>query len=114
MRGMVDNNFPAFDTKRDALKRKGWDVVSPADLDREIGFDPSTVDVSDDFSQHAIRRDIEALLDCEAIYMMRDWEMSHGASIEHAIARGLGMRIFYEAPRDKKRFNYGWHSAIPR
>ena len=36
------------------------------------------------------------LLRCEAIYMLRDWNDSRGARIEHAVARELGIEIIYQ------------------
>jgi hypothetical protein len=36
--------------------------------------------------------------DCTAIYMMSGWEKSKGANAELALARALGIKIFYEAP----------------
>jgi hypothetical protein len=35
---------------------------------------------------------------CTAIYMMAGWESSSGAKAEHALAKALGLSIFYEAP----------------
>ncbi|MHB1850453.1 MAG: DUF4406 domain-containing protein, partial [Acidimicrobiales bacterium] len=42
MRGVKDWNFPAFDAARDLLVAAGWEVVSPADLDRAGGFVETT------------------------------------------------------------------------
>ena len=39
MRGKKWFNFPGFDWAKECLTRAGWEVISPADLDREIGFD---------------------------------------------------------------------------
>ena len=36
------------------------------------------------------------LLRCEAIYMLRDWQHSRGARIEHAIALELEIEIIYQ------------------
>jgi hypothetical protein len=47
----------------------------------------------------ALRRDMVAICDqCTAIYMMSNWERSKGAKAEHALAKALGLSIFYEAP----------------
>ena len=43
MRGIPYYNFPAFDAARDRLRECGFSVVSPADLDRDVGFDPATL-----------------------------------------------------------------------
>ncbi len=37
------------------------------------------------------------LTDAEAIFMLENWQTSKGARIEHAIARELGIPVFYAA-----------------
>lgn len=37
-----------------------------------------------------------AMLQCDAVYMMRDWRFSKGASIECDLARKLEIPIIYE------------------
>lgn len=39
---------------------------------------------------------IEALLTCNAVYMLKNWGDSRGARIEYAIAKELGLTIEYE------------------
>ncbi|NJM14034.1 MAG: DUF4406 domain-containing protein [Bacteroidales bacterium] len=39
---------------------------------------------------------IEGLLQCQAIYMLHNWGNSKGARIEYAIARELGLKIWFE------------------
>lgn len=106
MRGIRHFNFPAFDAARNLLVKSGWDVISPADLDREIGFDetqfPDDYDWRDlkkiGFSiRDAVKRDVEAILKCDAIYMLPGWENSAGATAERAIALWLGLEVIYGA-----------------
>ena len=99
MTGVPLFNFPAFDAARDVLEAEGWKVISPADLDREVGFDPlNETFVSKDFLDRAMRRDIEALLTCDAIYMLEGWETSTGAKAELALANWRHIPVFYEKP----------------
>ena len=81
--------FPAFDAMAAELRLMGHEPVSPADLDREAGIDPETVDV-DSFTQadwlKIIRRDLDALLTCDAIVMLEGWHRSTGARAELAVA----------------------------
>lgn len=93
MSGFPQHNFPAFDAARDAMQARGWNVISPADLDRECGFDPNTSLVDDQFKRAAIKRDIDALFACDAIAMLPGWEGSKGARVEHALAVYLGLEI---------------------
>lgn len=44
-----------------------------------------------------MRHDIEVLVHCRGIYMMRGWEMSKGASEELRIAQMLGLDIYFQA-----------------
>ena len=74
MRGHERWNFPAFDECRDRGKALGHDMVSPADMDRALGFDefdpilPAWFDY-----REALRRDLIELLICDAIVMLPGW-----------------------------------------
>lgn len=105
MRGRKFFNFPAFDDARDMLESNGHSVISPADLDREIGLHPEILPADYDwrdlsiigFSLHdAIDRDVAALKRCDAIYMLQGWEHSAGARAEKAIAEWLGLDVEYQ------------------
>ena len=105
MRGITDYNFLAFDDARDGLRRARWDVISPADMDREAGFDPdalpedhdwSTIPPDFDFSA-AFARDIQAVQQCDAIFLLQGWEKSAGARAEKAVAEWLGKTIMYQS-----------------
>lgn len=102
MTGLPFLGFPFFDAKRDALRELGHIPVSPADLDRAVGFDP--VDESEDatedrdFLRAAIQRDVDAILGCDAIVMLDGWEASKGARAELAVAQWFDLRVFY--PKD--------------
>lgn len=39
---------------------------------------------------------IIALCKCDGIYMLKNWQDSHGAILEHTIAKGLNMPIMYQ------------------
>jgi hypothetical protein len=86
MRGYEDLNFPAFNEMAKALAELGWDPVNPVD----INPDPETP------YAECMRRDIAALVECEAIYMLNGWAESKGATLEHQIAEALELEIYYE------------------
>ena len=104
MRGIRLYNFPAFDAARDRLAAAGWDVLSPADLDRGTGFEPT--DLPPDFDwftlpahfslDDAVTRDIAAIRSCQAVYMLRGWQDSRGARAERAVAEWLGLEVLEE------------------
>lgn len=88
MTGMADLNFPAFHAAAARLRAQGFDVVNPAELNPDPGAE-----------WHAcMRADIKALCDCDAIYMLPDWERSKGAHLELHIAHRLGMEVMFAAP----------------
>jgi len=43
-----------------------------------------------------MRNDIKTLMLCDEIHMLKDWESSKGAKIEHDLAKSLGIKIVYE------------------
>jgi len=96
MRGYPQFNFPAFDAARDAWQARGWDVVSPADMDRELdGVQESnpTPDQVHSFA-HYMRRDIKALLTVDAIAFLPGWEASTGANVEKVVAQALNLDLY--------------------
>lgn len=95
-------NFPAFDAARDDLLAQGYEVVSPADLDRAVGFDGSAPNLDGFDKLAAIRRDIEAIIDCDAIYMLRGWENSTGATAEFHLAKWLGKVLMFQAQGERQ------------
>lgn len=96
MTGLPLFNFPAFDAAAELLTQRGHDVINPAQLDRDVGFDPSqTESVSKEFLRDALRRDLSALCDADAIAMLPGWENSGGARIEWQLATHLGLDVIY-------------------
>jgi hypothetical protein len=100
MTGYPHFNFPAFDAKRDELRAAGHLPISPADLDRAIGFDPAdahavqNIPIDREFMKFAVQRDVDALLQCDAIVLLPGWEKSRGARGERTIAEWIGLKIF--------------------
>jgi nucleoside 2-deoxyribosyltransferase len=84
MSGYLELNFPAFHAEAARLRALGFEVVSPAEVD--VGPNPTWLS--------CMRADIKVLVDCDGIALLSGWEQSKGAKVEHAIARGLGLRIF--------------------
>lgn len=96
MRGYPLSNFPAFDEAARRLRVGQWDVISPAEHDREIGFDendPTALDGFDlggallwDLQQIATRADVVVLLP--------GWDRSAGVAAELALARAINLRVY--------------------
>lgn len=95
MEGQKDNNFPQFDEYAERLAaRADIIVVSPADLDRQVGLD-GTRPLTRFERQAAFKRDIEVLLGCDLIAVMPGWERSRGARFEVEQMRLLGKDVVH-------------------
>ena len=112
MRGIPYFNFPAFDRAKKYLENIGHAVVSPADIDRENGFDPINLGPDYDWEhwdgkafgfslQETIDRDLKALKECDAIFMLEGWENSRGARAEKALAEWMGLIVTYDKPPEE-------------
>jgi hypothetical protein len=104
MRGRPYYNFPAFDAAEDRLRREGESVINPASLDRQRGFDGTTLPATTDWRQipagfdlhQCVRADVDKLLGCDGIYLLAGWESSLGARAEAAVAKWLGLPMRFE------------------
>lgn len=102
MRSIPLYNFPAFDAAAADLRSHGIDVVSPADLDRQAGFDPKNL--PDDWDWHtlpsdfrlrdAVMRDLSAIMTVDSIHLLPGWQDSKGARAERAVAEWIGLGVF--------------------
>ncbi len=97
MTGYQQYNFHAFITAEEVIKALGWQVISPARMDIERGFNPienPNAVFTDDMLTEAIRRNVDAILECQAIAMMDGWANSKGATAEFHIAQWAGVELF--------------------
>ncbi len=86
MTGHKDLNFPAFHAAASALRAAGWEVVNPAEVNPD-----HTMAWAD-----CMRRDITALVGCDAIVLLDGWMSSKGARLERHIAVELDMAVHYD------------------
>lgn len=83
MTGLPQLNFPAFNAEATRLRALGYQVVNPAELNPEPGT-----------SWHdCMRTDLKALLDCETLALLDDWQTSAGAHLEMHVAHRVGIEI---------------------
>src|SRR3990167_1487601 len=94
MSGYPEFNFPAFFAAEEKLQAEGWDASNPAKKDLEKTLDPKSLKTGNaelaikkgfDFRE-AFTWDVNRVIKGDAIYMLRGWEFSPGASAEHAVA----------------------------
>ena len=67
------------DKVKAALSRKGYNPVSPFDI--YAGKDATYEDY--------LCNDLRVLMECDAVYFCRGWEMSCGCNIEHSVIQIL-------------------------
>lgn len=105
MRHYKDFNFPAFDRARDKFLAEGWNVISPADLDRARGIEGIGMRGDEPFTpeqvEQFVREDVEAVIKSDAIYLLNGWENSKGARSEKSVAEWLGREILFEEETPK-------------
>lgn len=96
MRGYPRNNVPAFRSAAQELRAKGFEVVSPVELDEEEGDNAESQALTDDDYNRYLSRDIVRLItdDAQALVVLAGWEESRGAALETHVARELGMPVF--------------------
>lgn len=84
MTGYTDFNKPAFYEAEQKLLAKGLTVLNPAMT--PLGLTPAQyMDI-----------DLSMVRACDAIYMLKGWENSPGATCERSYARFLNLKILYE------------------
>lgn len=93
MTGIDQFNYPAFHANAKFLRDGGWEVLSPAELDADIGIDLDTVMTEEKYLE-VIKHDYAALLKCDAIAFMPGWENSRGAKLESDFANVLKLERF--------------------
>lgn len=96
--GAINN----FSKAAEYLKRKGHTPISPIGILpwNHDGPCPTTYSAGEGSEHDAacyLRSDLAALLWCDAIFMLRGWEKSRGASAELFVAQTIGIPITFQA-----------------
>lgn len=85
----VDNYQENFNNAEKELKAKGYKVINPTIVSEHL--------VEADASWEECMAVTRALFYiCDSVYMLRGWEKSAGATVEHKAALENGKKIFYE------------------
>lgn len=110
MTSMPDHNIPAFNAAAKRLREQGHFVINPAELSAMFGtlekiaesfeelYDPAYFEsaVRPSLAQCVMSADLAAVRSCDAIYLLRGWEMSRGAKKELAEAIKCGLEVRQE------------------
>ena len=84
--GIEETAPQLFKEAEEFLKAKGYEVVNPMTINHD--HDKSWLNY--------MKTDIIALMECDAIFMLENWEESKGALIENFNAIALGYDIIYQ------------------
>lgn len=87
-------NTKRFDEAEELWRRLGYEPLNPV---AQVGHDVRAEDFQMRPWDNYLREDLKLLVTADSIYMMRGWQKSKGAQLEHHIARALGFNIIYES-----------------
>ena len=94
MSGYEEANHPAFKLAAARLRDSGLDVLSPAEQDEKMGFDPKTMDPQDEaWLRSSMTWDLQAVLRSDAVVVLPGWERSTGCGYEVAVAQVTGRPV---------------------
>jgi hypothetical protein len=91
-------NYPAFDLAAEMLQANGYETISPADHDREGGFDPTGMTGHEDLTgifnlADALAWDLDQVTHADGVAVLDGWEKSRGAKAEVATAWAVGVKV---------------------
>jgi len=79
----LEQTFKKFEEKENELKAQGWEVVNPMKLKHD----------HDKKWESYMTECLSALKQCQAIYLLPDWDRSAGAVVEHLFAIKMKLEI---------------------
>ena len=121
MKGLRNLGYQKFFDKAEELIGLGWLTVNPADfpyegVEVEVDGKKVTTTITDDdaYTYHKVlHRDFQLISSCTAIYMLKGWAESSGASTELAVAKLLGLEVIFEATEDRGRAHTRAMASMP-
>ena len=78
--------FKMFDNAESKLQTQLYEVVNPMKIIHEHDLSWESY----------MKEDLKAMLDCDAIYLLKNYKDSKGAMIEYKLALDLKLRIVHE------------------
>ena len=95
MRGIPDNNGPAFAEAAAHLRSLGHEVWSPAEHDEKL----MPNDLDGQMLIDVFKRDLAALCDQGGLVLLEGWNRSHGACLECHTADVIHLPVWLYEPR---------------
>ena len=84
--GIESEAFEIFKNAENHLKSLGFTPVNPMEL----------LHNHDKKWSSYMKECLKELFDCNGIYMLKNWEESEGAKLEHSLANALEINIIYQ------------------
>lgn len=98
-----DNYRTKFATAENRLTRDGYKVLNPVEeADKLDRLHQALGRAAPTWSEY-MKKCILLISDVKEVYMLRDWQESRGARLEHYIASELGINIVYEEEATEDR-----------
>lgn len=99
MRGHPCYNFEEFFVMANRLKKAGYEVINPAEVDTNRMFDGWQY--TEDKYAEVLAHDIQILsTECFAIMLLNGWSKSPGARVEATYAKAIGLAIINQSMLD--------------
>ena len=90
----IDVRRKSFKEIQEHLEAQGYEVVNPMENGLPAEATP----------REHMKRDIELLMTCDFIYMMRRWTHSKGCKVEFDVATAIGLPVFFEESGEITKF----------
>lgn len=90
----LEQRRKAFKEVESMLRKQGYEPINP--MENGLPDEATT-------SEH-MKRDIEMLMTCDMIYMMRRWTHSKGCKVEFDVATAIGLPILFEESGELTKF----------
>ena len=95
IRGIPQFNWPAFNAVSSCLKSQGYEVISPVDLDRDMGYSFQSPDDYLAATRKLFANSVfNMILDADAVLLLPGWKKSRGAMAEIMCAKAIDLPLF--------------------
>ena len=98
-----DNYRIKFATAEQRLIRDGYKVLNPVEEADKLDRVHQALGIAAPTWSEYMWKCIQVIRDADEVYMLRDWQKSRGARLEHYIASELGITIVYEEEATEDR-----------
>ncbi len=93
MTGIEEYNYPAFNDAAARWRERGWRVFNPAEHELPTVEQEAALSV-DEIRALYMRKDIEWVMESDAVALLPGWQNSKGAQAEVTVARVLNLDLY--------------------